>query len=80
MHRETNTINKNKLKAKMIENNYNAMQLAKKMGIGSTSMSYKMNGYKPFNLEEIKKIVELLQLTNDDIISVFFKINREEVK
>ena len=48
-------MNLRKLKGKIIEKGYTAGQLAKKIGIGNTSMSYKMNQHKPFNLFEIKK-------------------------
>ena len=65
-------MNLRKLKGKMIEKGYTAGQLAKKIGIGNTSMSYKMNQHKPFNLFEIKKIIELLDLNSEEIMNIFF--------
>lgn len=65
-------MNINKFKAKIIEKGYTAEKLAKKLGIGKTSMSYKMNDHKPFNLNEIKLIMNYLGLTNNDMLEIFF--------
>ena len=65
-------MNLRKLKGKIIEKGYTAEQLAKKIGIGNTSMSYKMKQHKPFNLFEMKKIIELLDLSSEEIMNIFF--------
>ena len=65
-------MNLRKLKGKIIEKGYTAGQLAKKIGIGKTSMIYKKCQHKPFNLFGMKKIIELLDLSSEEIMNIFF--------
>lgn len=65
-------MNKNKLKGKIREQGFTYQKLAKKIGIGLTSMNYKINGKNLFNQEEMKKLKEALRLTDNETIDIFF--------
>ena len=62
----------NKLKGKIREKGLTYKMLAKKTGIGLTSMNYKINGKNLFNQEEMKKLKEALRLTDNETIDIFF--------
>ena len=62
----------NKLKGKIREKELTYKMLAKKTGIGLTSMNYKINGKNLFNQEEMKKLKEALRLTDNETIDIFF--------
>lgn len=62
----------NKLKGKIREKGLTYKMLAKKIGIGLTSMNYKINGKNLFNQEEMKKLKETLRLTDNETIDIFF--------
>ncbi len=62
----------NKLKGKIREKELTYKMLAKKIGIGLTSMNYKINGKNLFNQEEMKKLKEALRLTDNETIDIFF--------
>ena len=70
--RGTSRMNKNKLKGKIREQGFTYQKLAKKIGIGLTSMNYKINGKNLFNQEEMKKLKEALRLTDNETIDIFF--------
>ena len=65
-------MNKNKLKGKIRERGLTYKILAKKIGIGLTSMNYKINGKHLFNHEEMIKLKEALKLSDNEIIEIFF--------
>lgn len=65
-------MNINKLKGKIREKGLTYKMLAKKIGIGLTSMNYKINGKNLFNQEEMKKLKEALRLTDNETIDIFF--------
>ena len=62
----------NKLKGKIREKGLTYQILAQKIGIGLTSMNYKINGKNLFNQEEMKKLKEALRLTDNETIDIFF--------
>ena len=62
----------NKLKGKIKEKGLTYKILAQKIGIGLTSMNYKINGKNLFNQEEMKKLKEALRLTDNETIDIFF--------
>ena len=62
----------NKLKGKIREKGLTYKMLAKKIGIGLTSMNYKINGKNLFNQEEMKKLKEALRLSDNETIDIFF--------
>ena len=66
-------MNKNKLKGKIREQGLTYKILAKKIGISVTSVNYKVNGQNLFNHEEMIKLREILRLTDNEIIEIFFK-------
>ena len=70
--RGRNRMNKNKLKGKIREKRLTYKILAQKIGIGLTSMNYKINGKNLFNQEEMKKLKEALRLTDNETIDIFF--------
>ena len=70
--RGTSRMNKNKLKGKIREQGFTYQKLAKKIGIGLTSMNYKINGKHLFNHEEMIKLKEALRLTDNETIDIFF--------
>lgn len=65
-------MNKNKLKGKIRERGLTYQKLAKKIGISVTSVNYKVNGQNLFNHEEMIKLREILRLTDNEIIEIFF--------
>lgn len=71
--RGTSRMNKNKLKGKIREQGFTYRKLAKKIGIGLTSMNYKINGKHLFNQEEMVKLREVLKLSDNEIIEIFFQ-------
>ena len=56
----------NKLKGKIREKGLTYKILAQKIGIGLTSMNYKINGKNLFNQEKMKKLKEALRLTDNE--------------
>ena len=67
-------MNKNKLKAKMIEFGDNAQSLAECLGICRTRLSAKINEYKgaEFTQTEIKKMIDRYSLSDEETKSIFF--------
>jgi hypothetical protein len=64
-------IQKNILKSKMILQEKTQLEMAKVLGLSLVSVSKKINGVIKFNLEEVKKIKEYLNLTNEEINQIF---------
>ena len=71
--RGRNRMNKNKLKGKIRERGLTYQKLAKKIGISVTSVNYKVNGQNLFNHEEMIKLREILRLSDNEIIEIFFQ-------
>lgn len=65
----TNTL---KLKAKIIENNLLQEQVAMKLGMTSATFNYKVNNKTEFKASEIKMLMGILNLTNDEVKTIFF--------
>jgi hypothetical protein len=64
-------IQKNILKSKMILQEKTQSEMAKVLGLSLVSVSKKINGVIKFNLEEVKKIKEYLNLTDEEINQIF---------
>jgi BetR domain. len=64
-------IQKNILKSKMILQEKTQLEMAKVLGLSLVSVSKKINGVIKFNLEEVKKIKEYLNLTDEEINQIF---------
>lgn len=63
---------KNKLKAKIIENGFTLEQIAQKLGINPATMYRKMTLESDFTRNEIAILKEVLHLSIDDINAIFF--------
>ena len=65
-------MNRNKLIVKIKEQGKTIQQMAAEVGISLTAMSRKINGKTQFTREEIEKIADLLELTNEELLAIFF--------
>ena len=61
----------NKLKGKIVENGYTQKELSELIGIDVSTFSMKINNKYEFSTSEIKKMAELLNLDNSDIMAIF---------
>ena len=64
-------IQKNILKSKMILQEKTQSEMAKVLGLSLVSVSKNINWLIKFNLEEVKKIKEYLNLTDEEINQIF---------
>lgn len=63
-------MNSNKLKGKMIEKSYTQKNLAKELGITPQSLNAKINKRSQFTLDEVVKIISILDIDNP--MEIFF--------
>lgn len=61
-----------KLRSVILEKGFTQDQIAEKLGISSTSLNYKINNKTEFKASEIKKLSEILELTQDQVNDIFF--------
>lgn len=68
-------MNKNKLKAKMMEHGDSCNELAKYLGIHRSCLSAKMNRYRgaEFTQSEIDAMIKRYNMTNEDVVAIFFE-------
>ena len=67
--------NINKLKGKITENRYSIKTLSKELGMCEASLSRKINNKESeFTISESWKIKELLHLTNEEYLNIFFGV------
>lgn len=66
--------NVNKLKGKLKEYDLTINEYAKELKLNVASTSYKVNGKKKFNQDEIEKSIELFDLSPDEVIEIFFTL------
>ena len=66
-HTELNT-----LKGKIRAEKTNYEKVSKKMGIETATLSNKINGYTAFNVSEVEKMVEILNIDVKNINYYFF--------
>lgn len=64
-----------KLKGKIVEKNRTYSECAQALGISTTGFSNKMNGRSNFDVLEINKLVEYLNLTDREAIDIFLPRN-----
>ena len=64
--------NINKLKGKITENGYTMKTLSSKIGICETSLRRKINDKSDFTLSESLKVKEILHLSSQDYLDIFF--------
>ena len=65
-------MNKRLLRVVMVGAGDTFKQLANYLSISAQTLSMKVNGKVGFKVEEIKKIAQKYNLTDDQIISIFF--------
>lgn len=63
--------NVNKLKAKMIERGYNVETLAAAIGMNKSTLYRKLQKLAVFTIGEVKRIKEILGLTDQEAIEIF---------
>lgn len=61
-----------KLKAEMVLKDLSIPKLAAKMGIGKKALYQKMKGVTQFTLPEIRTICNLLDISGEKILDIFF--------
>ncbi len=64
--------NINKLKAKIVENGYKMRTLSEKLGICEVTLRRKINNKSEITIAESQKIREILNLTKDEYLEIFF--------
>lgn len=64
-------MNRDELRAEIARKNIPKNRIAKELSISSTSLSLKMSGAREFKETEIRKLVEVLALTPDDVQRIF---------
>ena len=62
----------NVLKLKIKDKKMNYQKLAKELRISESGLNKKINGKNYFTQSEIYKIKELLELTDNELIKIFF--------
>lgn len=66
-------MNVNKLKGKIVENEMNITELAEKIGLDRSTLYRKLNTKgETLSIKEANLIVDVLNLTKDESISIFF--------
>ena len=65
-------VNANKLKGRIIEQGRSIEDIAGIIGMHRSTLYRKMAGDFPFTVDEASQIVTLLNLSNEDAISIFF--------
>lgn len=65
---------KKELKEYRLEKGFTQQKLAYQLDMDKTSYCKRENGVIDFSLEEIKKIVKVLKMSEKDIIRIFFKV------
>lgn len=63
-------MNSNKLKGKMVERKYTQKNLAKEIGITPQSLNAKLNKRSQFTLDEVTKLISILDIKNP--VEIFF--------
>lgn len=76
-HKGENEMNYNLLKGAIAAKGFTQADLAAKIGISPTSLSYKMNGLKEWKSMELKAIKNVLELDDATFVSIFFADNVE---
>lgn len=70
--------NKDLLKSKLALKGLSMKKLAEKMEMNYNTFQQKFLNRTPFRPQEIQKIQEILELTNDDVVEIFVKGSRED--
>lgn len=62
----------NLLRAKIVEKGFNIDSFCKEAGFVRSTFDRKLTGQTEFDRSEIQKIIDVLELTNDEIRNIFF--------
>ncbi len=65
-------LNTNLLKAAIVKEGFTQGEFAKKIGISTNTLTSRMSGQTPFNVDEIDKACEVLHLDNCEEICAIF--------
>lgn len=65
-------MNVNKLKGKIVEKSMNIEAVAKSIGIDRSSLYRKLNNLEKITVGEAAKIKDVLDITNEEAIEIFF--------
>lgn len=72
--------NTNKLKGKIAENGFTAEGFAKAMGMTYHKWYNKLRGTTQFSTADVKKAADVLNLTDAEIITIFFAPSESEMR
>ena len=61
------------LKSERVRNNMTQREVAEKIGLSEAGYWHKENGKKEFNRQEIERLIDLFNLSNDRTYEIFFK-------
>jgi predicted transcriptional regulator len=64
--------NKNKFRAKVVENGFTIKQIAEMLHISEVTLYRKINGISDFTRKEIQKLKEILKLDTKAVEEIFF--------
>ena len=64
--------NTKKLRALILECGLTQEQVGAHLGITPASLNYKINNKREFKASEIKALVDLLNIPNEDVTGIFF--------
>lgn len=65
-------VNKREFKGELYRNGYTMKSLSLKMGISKTALYAKLNNKIKFNIDDIEKIITILNLNSDQTNKIFF--------
>ena len=60
-----------KLRGLMVANDYTGPQLGRKIGLGKSALSERMNYHRPFTLDEAYAVLRLFHVPIDQLHEVF---------
>lgn len=64
----------NELKAELARNSLSQEEFGKKIGCSHTTINFKLNGKRPFTIEEVLKAQKILKLSNKRRDDIFLSI------
>lgn len=64
-------MNREELRAEIARKNITRRSIAQALGISETSLNLKMKHYREFKESEIRKLIDVLSLTPDDVSRIF---------
>lgn len=68
-------VNVNLLRSKITEKRTNVSEVAEKMGVDKATLYRRIADSESFTIGEARKIAEILELSHDEAVSIFFSHN-----